>query len=53
MTLVDPFEATDVPIALMAVTVKVYEVPLVRPGTITHVPPVVVAVTPPGLAVTV
>ena len=38
---------------MVAVTVNVYAVPLVRPGTVTDVAPVVVAVKPPGDAVTV
>ena len=46
-------EAADVPAALVAVTVNVYAVPLLRPGTITDVAPDVVAVAPPGDAVTV
>jgi hypothetical protein len=45
-------DAGDVPIAFVAVTVNVYEVPLVKPETVIgDEPPVPVA--PPGLAVTV
>jgi len=46
-------EAALVPMAFVAVTLKVYDVPFVRPGTTTLVAPVVVAVAPPGVAVTV
>jgi hypothetical protein len=51
-------EADDdepVPMALVAATVKVYAVPLVRPVTVAWVvpAPLTVAVAPPGLAVTV
>ena len=42
-----------VPIALVAVTVNVYAVPLVRPGTDQRRLPRPVAVKPPGLDVTV
>lgn len=42
-----------VPIALVAVTVKVYAVPFVRPVTVAVVAPDVVAVNPPLLEVTV
>jgi hypothetical protein len=42
-----------VPTALLAVTVKVYGVPLVRPATTAVVAPLVVAVKPPVLDVTV
>ena len=45
--------AREVPAALAAVTVNVYAVPLVRPVTVTEVAPDVVAVAPPGAAVTV
>ena len=45
-------EAVDVPAAFVAVTVKVYAVPLVRP-VIVALLPVVLTVAPPGLAVTV
>jgi hypothetical protein len=45
-------DAGDVPIAFVAVTVNVYEVPLLKPETVIgDEPPVPVA--PPGLAVTV
>ena len=40
------------PTAVVAVAVKVYEVPLVRPVTV-HEVDVVVQVAPPGVAVTV
>jgi hypothetical protein len=45
-------DATDVPIAFVAVTVNVYDVPLVKPVTVIgdELP---VPVAPPGLAVTV
>jgi hypothetical protein len=46
-------DAGLVPTALVAVTVNVYAVPLTNPGTVTEVAPVVEAVIPPGLAVTV
>jgi hypothetical protein len=46
-------EAAEVPTALVAVTLNVYAVPLVRPVTVAAVAPVVVAVCPPGVAVTV
>ena len=45
-------DAEEVPTELVAVTVKVYAVPLVRPDTVAKVP-LVVAVMPPGLEVTV
>ena len=48
----DASEGTLVPMEFVAVTVKVYVVPLVRPVTATEVP-VVVAVNPPELDVTV
>ena len=48
----DAADGAPVPAALVAVTVNVYVVPLMRPVTVTgEAPPV--AVTPPGLAVTV
>jgi hypothetical protein len=47
----DP-EAGPVPAALVAVTLKEYEVPLVSPDTV-QVRPVVVQVKDPGLEVTV
>ena len=46
-------DGVPVPIALVAVTLKRYAVPLVRPATVALVAPVVVAVAPPGLATTV
>jgi hypothetical protein len=46
-------EAAPVPIELVAVTVNVYGVPLVRPVTTADVAPVVLAVNPPGEDVTV
>jgi hypothetical protein len=49
----DGAEAALVPTALVAVTVNVYVVPLVRPVTVQLVAPVVVHVLVPGLAVTV
>ena len=48
----DTSEDRLVPTEFVAVTVKVYAVPLVRPVTVTDVP-VVVAVTPPGADVAV
>ena len=49
----DATDGAEVPCALVAVTVNVYAVPLLRPVTVTVVAPLVVAVLPPGLAVTV
>ena len=46
-------DATDVPRAFVAVTVNVYEVPLVRPFTVQNSAPSVPQVRPPGDAVTV
>jgi len=46
-------EAGPVPIALVAVTLNEYVVPLVRPVTVQVVAPDVVHVAPPGLAVAV
>jgi len=46
-------DAGETPTLLVAVTVNVYEVPLVKPLTVTLVPMIVVAVAPPGDAVTV
>ena len=46
-------DAGEVPAALAAVTVNVYAVPLVNPETVADVAPVVVALNPPGDAVTV
>ena len=45
--------ATDAPIALVALTVKVYDVQLVRPVTTQLTAPVVVQVFAPGAEVTV
>ena len=52
---VTEFDASEdrlVPLEFVAVTVKVYAVPLVRPVTVTDIP-VVVVVTPPGADMTV
>jgi len=46
-------DAGEVPTLLVAVTVNVYEVPLVNPATVADVPTIVVAVAPPGDAITV
>jgi hypothetical protein len=46
-------DAGEVPTALVAVTVNVYAVPLVRPVTVAVKGPAEVAVRPPGDAVTV
>ena len=46
-------DAGEVSDALAAVTANVYAVPLVRPVTVAVVPMIVVAVAPPGDAVTV
>jgi hypothetical protein len=46
-------DATDAPLGFVAVTVKVYEVPLVRPVTVQVVSPVVLQVFAPGDEVTV
>jgi hypothetical protein len=43
----------EVPAALAAVTVNVYAVPLANPATVAEAVPVVVALSPPGDAVTV
>ena len=52
VTALDAADGAPVPAALVAVTVNVYVVPLVRPVKVTgEAPPVAVA--PPGLAVTV
>ena len=54
VTAVDAEEATELPIAFVATTVKVYAVPFVNPVTFMELelaPPV--AVIPPGLEVTV
>ena len=50
VTLFEAPEAALVPIALIATTVNVYAVPLVRPVTVIG-EPVLVAVSPPGEAV--
>jgi hypothetical protein len=52
VTAVEASDASDVPTALVSVTVKVYAVPLVSPVTVAFVASVVVAVLPPGVAVT-
>ena len=49
----DAGEAALVPTTLVAVTVNVYDVPVVRPVTVQVIEPVVVHVSPPGLDVTV
>ena len=46
-------DAVELPDALLATTVKVYAVPLVKPVTLALVPELTVAVNPPGLEVTV
>ena len=46
-------DSGEVPIALVAVTVNVYVVPLARPVTVAVVAPVVLTVAPSGDAVTV
>ena len=48
VTAVDGAEVVPVPTALVALTAKVYGVPLVSPVTTALVAPVVVAVAPPG-----
>jgi hypothetical protein len=53
VTRFDALDGAEVPVALVAVTVNVYDVPLVRPVTVAVVEPLVVAVFPPGLDVTV
>jgi hypothetical protein len=53
VTAVDGADGTPVPLVLVAVTVKVYAVPLVRPLTVQVVAPVVVQVRAPGDEVTV
>nr|WP_229708425.1 hypothetical protein [Knoellia flava] len=53
VTAVDATDAEEVPIALVAVTVNVYAVPLLSPMTVQDRAPVVVQVFPPGLEVTV
>ncbi len=49
----DGLEAALVPSPLVAVTTKVYDVPLVSPDTVQLVAPVVVQVKLPGVEVTV
>jgi hypothetical protein len=51
MTVADGLEAAVVPSPLVALTVKVYDVPFVRPETVQLVP-AVEQVKPPGLEVT-
>ena len=51
VTAVEAVDVAEVPAAFTAVTVNVYAVPLVRPVIVTLVP-VLLAVAPPGLAVT-
>ena len=47
-------DAALVPMAFVAVTVKVYDVPFVRPVTVAvSVTPLTLTVAPPGLAVAV
>src|SRR5664280_338319 len=46
-------DVAEVPATLVALTVNVYAVPLVRPVSVAWVAPVVVAARPPGEAVTV
>src|SRR5665648_137387 len=46
-------DASDVPAALVAVTVNVYAVPFLKPLTVVDVPMIMVTVAPPGDAVTV
>jgi hypothetical protein len=53
VTVLDAAEAGPVPMAFVAVTLNVYDVPFTKPGTTTVVAPVVVALAPPGVAVTV
>jgi len=54
VTAADGAETSPVPTAFVAVTVKVYDVPLERPvTTAVRVEPSTTAVLPPGLAVTV
>ncbi len=53
VTAVDAAETWLVPPAFVAVTVKVYEVPSVSPATVTEPATMLVAVRPPGDAVTV
>ena len=53
VTLFDEADAAPVPIALVAVTVKVYAVPLVNPVTVQGVAVQPLLVKPPGLEVAV
>jgi hypothetical protein len=53
VTAFDGADAGPVPRAFVAVTVKVYAVPLTRPPTVAVVAPLVVATRPPGAEVTV
>jgi hypothetical protein len=55
VTVFEAVEAAPVPMTLVAATVNVYAVPLVRPVTVAVVvlPSAVVAVSPPGEEVTV
>jgi hypothetical protein len=53
LTVLDGADAEPVPIAFVAVTVKVYAVPLVSPVTVAVRAPVVLDVNPPGEDVTV
>ena len=46
-------DTSELPATLAAVTVNVYAVPLVKPVTVTVVPIIVLALNPPGNAVTV
>ena len=48
MTGEEAADAGPVPTSLVAVTVKAYEVPFVRPETVQEVAPVVVQVSAPG-----
>ena len=52
VTALDGADAGPVDVALLAVTVKVYEISLTRPGTVIGLP-APMAVVPPGEAVTV
>ena len=52
-TEVEALEAELLPIMFVALTVKVYPVPFVRPVTVQELPCVVVQVNPPGDEVTV
>ena len=52
-TEVEALDATLLPIAFSALTVKVYPVPFVRPVTVHELPCVALQVNPPGEEVTV